>query len=66
VQRPPSMRSSRTWASATSSERWIRTKPGRAHSSSSAAAGPHQVRAVGGVQPRVVALRLDVGDRRSG
>ena len=62
VQRPASIRTSVTWARETSSERWIRTKPAPAHSSSSVVSGTRiRWRAAGGVQPGVVAVRLDVG-----
>ena len=62
MQRPASIRISVTWRSATSSERWIRTKPAPAHSSSRVASGT-RIRwgAAGRVQPGVVAVRLDVG-----
>ncbi len=61
VQRPASVRISSTWGSATSSERWIRTKPASRHSLlQRGERGAQQVAALGGVQPGVVALRLDV------
>ena len=67
VHRPASTRTSSTCASATSRERWIRTKPASRQCSSRVVSGL-RIRwlPVGGVQPGVVALRLDVADVGAG
>ena len=62
--RPAWFRNSRTCARLTTRLRWMRMKPASAQSSASVVERhPHQVAAaVDGVQPHVVALRLDVDD----
>ena len=67
LHRPASTRTSSTCASETSRERWIRTKPASRHSTSSVVSGV-RIRwlPVGGVQPGVVTVRLDVAHLAAG